>query len=127
MLHSNIFDVSELHTLNDEELVALVGLLEYVVMEDKLLNEQEEDMVRWLMNQVGMERYMDAIEEFETRYGNQYDLRSLLETIDRHDARELIYGTVLEVSSINAVTGSESDLMDWLAELWELEIRILQE
>jgi hypothetical protein len=113
----------ELQELQHSELVALVGVMERVVMADKLLNEQEEDFVRWLMQSVGEDRYIDALDEFDGQYGDD-DLRLLLESIVDPATREVVYGTVLEASSINALVGENTEFMDWLAKIWELEIRI---
>jgi hypothetical protein len=105
----------ELHDLQQSETLALVGVIERVVMADKLLNEQEEDFVRWLMDAIGQERYIDTLDALDGRYGED-DLRDML--------REIIYGTVLEASTINALVGENTEFMDWLAALWNLEIRI---
>jgi hypothetical protein len=113
----------ELQELQHSELIALVGVMERVVMADKLLNEQEEDFVRWLMQSVGEDRYIDALDEFDGQYGDD-DLRVLLESIVDPATREVLYGTVLEASSINALVGENTEFMDWLAKIWELEIRI---
>lgn len=113
----------ELKELQHSDLIALVGVMERVVMADKLLNEQEEEFVRWLMESVGESQYIDALDEFDGQYGDD-DLRSLLESITSPEVRELLYGTVLEASSINALVGENTEFMDWLAKLWGLEIRI---
>jgi hypothetical protein len=113
----------ELHDLQHSDVVALVGVMERVVMADKLLNEQEEDFVRWLMESVGREQYIDALDEFDGQYGDE-DLRLLLESITDPAVREVMYGTVLEASSINALVGESTEFMDWLAKTWALEIRI---
>jgi mannitol-1-phosphate/altronate dehydrogenase len=113
----------ELKELQHSDVIALVGVMERVVMADKLLNEQEEEFVRWLMESVGKERYIDALDEFDSQYGDE-DLRSLLESITDPTVREILYGTVLEASTINALVGENTEFMDWLATLWNLEIRI---
>lgn len=113
----------ELRDLGQSELLALVGVIERVVMADKLLNEQEKDFVRWMMEAIGQERYIDTLDELEGRYGED-ELRAMLRAITDPDVRELIYGTVLEASTINALVGENTPFMDWLAKLWHLEIRI---
>lgn len=113
----------ELQDLGQSELLALVGVIERVVMADKLLNEQEEEFVRWMMDAIGHERYIDTLDELEGRYGEE-ELRAMLREITDADVRELIYGTVLEASTINALVGENTPFMDWLAKLWNLEIRI---
>jgi hypothetical protein len=113
----------ELHDLQQSETLALVGVIERVVMADKLLNEQEEDFVRWLMDAIGQERYIDTLDALDGRYGED-DLRDMLKEITDPDVREIIYGTVLEASTINALVGENTEFMDWLAALWNLEIRI---
>ena len=37
------------------------------------------------------------------------------------DARELIYGTVLELAMVDVVSGRESELLQWLGQTWQVE------
>jgi hypothetical protein len=113
----------ELRVLQHIHLIALVGVIERVVMADKLVNEQEEEFVRWLMDEVGTDRYIDALDDFDGQYSEE-DLWTLLENITDKDIREIIYGTVLEASTIHALIGENTEFMDKLARLWNLEIRI---
>jgi hypothetical protein len=113
----------ELRVLQHIHLIALVGVIERVVMADKLVNEQEEEFVRWLMDEVGTDKYIDALDDFDGQYSEE-DLWTLLENITDTNTREVIYGTVLEASTIHALIGENTEFMDKLARLWNLEIRI---
>ncbi len=113
----------ELRHLEQSELLALVSVIERVVMADKLLNEQEEDFVRYLMDAIGQERYIDLLDDLDRSSGEE-DLRLMLSQITDPDTREIIYGTVLEASTINALVGENTEFMDWLAAAWNLDIRI---
>ena len=44
-----------------------------------------------------------------------------LRGITRPEAREIIYGTVLELAMADVVTGHEPALLSWVAETWQLE------
>ncbi len=41
--------------------------------------------------------------------------------VQNQDARELIYGTVLELAMADFVSGRESELLQWLGKTWQVE------
>jgi hypothetical protein len=45
----------------------------------------------------------------------------------RQDARELIYGQVLETAVENGVDALEAELLDWLAKTWGVRVQVLDE
>ena len=49
-------------------------------------------------------------------------LRAFLASIERQEARELIYGTLIEAAITDTVEGRESELLEWLAKEWKIEV-----
>src|SRR5678815_2451080 len=49
-----------------------------------------------IVGALGEERYRQGLDAFEARFRDETGFKKFLETITRQDARELIYGTILE-------------------------------
>jgi hypothetical protein len=114
----------ELQELNGDERTALVGLMREVVMSDANLSDDEIDEVAEIVDAFGEEGYQAALDAFEARFSDEDGFRRFLATITRQEARELIYGTVLQGAAADAIEGGESELLSWLADTWKIEVQI---
>src|SRR5262249_27368677 len=114
----------ELRDLNQDERTALVGLMKLIVMSDDNVSEDELENVELLVDAFGEKGYQQTLDAFEKRFVDAQSFRSFLRTISREDARELIFSTVLEGASVDAIEGPEADLLDWLAKTWNVKIEI---
>jgi hypothetical protein len=112
----------ELADLNKDEQVALAGLLEFVVLASGHVTEDEELEIDSIVEAIGEEPYRLAVEEVDKRFPDEKALRVYLSTIQRQEAREIIYGTVIEAAMTDTVEGRESALLEWLAEEWKVEV-----
>ncbi len=112
----------ELADLNKEEQIALAGLLEFVVMASGHVTEDEQAEIDAIVDALGEDKYRAAVEEVDRRFENEEELRAFLSKIERQDAREVIYGTVMEAAMTDTVEGRESALLDWLAGEWKIEV-----
>jgi hypothetical protein len=117
----------DLEDLNPDERIALVGLMMLVVMSDRTVSDEERDHVDELVDAFGEDGYQSTVDAFETRFSDQQTFRTFLTTIKRQEARELIFGTVLEGAGAEAVEGPDSELLDWLAATWDVKIEIADE
>jgi len=114
----------DLQDLNGDERTALVGLMREVVMSNANLSDDEIDEVADIVDAFGEEGYQAALDAFEARFSDEEGFRRFLATITRQDARELIYGTVLQGAAADAIEGGESELLSWLADTWKVEVKI---
>jgi hypothetical protein len=114
----------ELRDLNQDERTALVGLMKLVVMSDDNVSEDELEYVEELVDAFGEQAYQQTLDAFEKRFPDAQSFRVFLRTISREDARELIFGTILESAGVDAIEGPEADLLDWLAKTWNVKIEI---
>ena len=114
----------ELKDLNGDERTALVGLMREVVLSDSNLSDDEIDEVADIVGAFGEEGYQAALDAFEARFSDEEHFRSFLAGIKRQEARELIYGTVLQGAAGDAIEGGESELLSWLADAWKIEVQI---
>jgi len=112
----------ELADLNNDEQLALAGLLEFVVLASGHVTEDEEIEIETIVEAIGEEPYRKAVEEVDKRFPDEQALRVFLLSIVRQEAREVIYGTVIEAAMTDTVEGRESALLDWLAKEWNVEV-----
>jgi len=112
----------ELADLNQNEQLALAGLLEFVVLASGHVTEDEQIEIDSIVEALGEENYRKAVDQVDKRFPDEKALRAYLTSIDRQDARELIYGVVMEAAMTDTVEGRESELLEWLAEAWKVEV-----
>ncbi len=114
----------ELEDLNGDERIALVGLVREVVLADSQISEDERDEVAEIVDAFGDEGYQGAVDAFDAKFSDEESFRRFLATITRQEARELIYGTVLQGAAADAIEGGESELLSWLADVWKIEVQV---
>jgi hypothetical protein len=100
----------EVTDLTHDERFALVALLELVVE-----------------SVLGAEEYDRLADEANQRFTDEDALKAFVLCVRRQDARELIYGQVLEAAVENGVDKLEAELLDWLAKTWGVRVQILDE
>jgi len=114
----------EIADLNQDERTALVGLMKLVVLSDGNVTEDELEHVETLVDAFGEGEYQRTLDAFEKRFNDEESFRKFLRGIGREDAREVIFGTVLESAGENALDHNETDLLDWLSKAWNIKIEI---
>ena len=113
----------ELADLNKDEQIALAGLLEFVVLASGHVTEDEQAEIDAIVDALGEKNYRAAMEEVDKRFSDEETLRSFLHKIDRQEAREVIYGTIIEAAMTDTVEGRENALLTWLAQRWNVEVK----
>jgi hypothetical protein len=114
----------ELADLNQDERTALVGLMKQTVMSDGNVSEEELEYVEELVDTFGEDGYQTTLDAFEKRFKDVESFKKFLGGIGRQEARELIFGTVLEAAGAEAIEGAEAELLDWLGKAWDIKIEI---
>lgn len=114
----------DLTQLTAEERIALVALLEFVIESDGRVSEDEADRIDAVVAAIGEDAYRTAAAEVDRRFEDEDGLRTFLPSITRPEARELIYGVILEAAISDAVNARESDLLEWLADVWQIASQI---
>jgi hypothetical protein len=112
----------ELRDLNHDERLALVALLELVLESDRTIVDGEVAEIDRVIDALGRDEYQQLVTEVDRRFPTEGELKAFLPTIVRQDARELIYGTALDTAIEDAVDVFESQLLDWLAKLWNIHV-----
>lgn len=111
----------QLSDLNEDEEVALIGLLREVIQADGVFSDIEREEVDRIRKAIGSHRFDEATAEFAQRFGKQDDFREFLSTIERQDARELIFETLTEVAASDDLDITEERPLLWLASWWGIQ------
>jgi hypothetical protein len=114
----------ELLDLRGDERLALVALLKVAVVADGRVSDEEVEEIGDVVDALGEGEYRKLVDEVSRRFQSQDDLKTFLETIQRPEARDLIYGFFLEEAAGEALRGRESELVAWLADAWKIEVKI---
>ena len=114
----------EISELNQDERTALVGLMKLIVMSDGNVTEDELEHVETLVDAFGEGEYQRTLEAFEKRFTDEKSFREFLGKVGREEAREVIFGTVLEGAGEGGLDGTEADLLEWLSKAWNIKIEI---
>jgi hypothetical protein len=114
----------ELTDLDSNERLALVALIEATVQADGGVSEQEAEVLAEIVDTLGESAYREAVEAADSRFEDDDDLKAFLQEIRREEARNVIYGTVLDLAMSDVVSGHESPLLAWLASTWKIEAAI---
>jgi hypothetical protein len=116
--------VMELSDLDQGERTALIGLMKLVVLSDTEVSDDELDHIETLVDAFGEGEYQRTLDALETQLREPAQFRQLLQGVSRQDARDLIFGTVLEAAGEGALEGREAELLDWLSKTWNVKIEI---
>jgi len=120
-------DVSNLSGLSADEKLALVALLKRFVNEDGEVSEEEVDAIGAVSAALGPDEYRRLVDEADARLAGDAEMRAFLESITRQEARETIYEIAFEAAAGEALQALEADILDWLAEAWAIEIKVIDE
>ena len=116
----------ELKDLTDDERLALVALLERVIGADHTVSDSEANELRKIIAAIGKKAYRAAVEEADSKFKDEETLRRFLPKIERQEARELIYETVLEAALAEVPVQPETEILEWIARIWKVEARIVE-
>jgi hypothetical protein len=114
----------ELRDLSHEERLALVALLEVVLESDRAVSDGEVADIDRVVGELGRDEYQRLVLEVDRRFPTEDELKAFLPSITRQDARELIFGTVLDTAIEDSLDPRESEFLDWLATLWNVRVEL---
>lgn len=114
----------ELRDLNHDEQLALLGLVQFIGESNHEVTDEESETIADVVQAIGVAHYRKVAGEADERFADEAALREFLVNVARPEARELIYGTALEVALADTMGHGESELLDWLANAWNIEVSV---
>lgn len=114
--------------LDREQQVALVALVEAVTLSDGYVSEGEEGQISKLADALGNDHYRGLLEAVNEKFPNVDTLKVFLSQLADPEARELIYGAILE-ETMASPTAEHGDIaiLDWLRDEWNMSDREMAE
>jgi hypothetical protein len=113
--------IMELTGLSKEEKLATVTLVEHLVLADQNVSQAERKYIDKLATAFGDDEYRALLDEADTHLGSEEAVKALLSGISGQEARNLIYGIVMECAFEHGLNAEESELLAWLAQEWKIE------
>ena len=111
----------EIKDLDQQERVVLAALVKFTVMSDGLVSEGEAGEIDAIVAELGEVNYQVAMDVAREKVTDLESLRQVLESVTRQEARELLYGTVIELSLPESIDPREGELLDLLSEVWSIQ------
>jgi hypothetical protein len=110
-----------LSDLNDAEQSLLARLIYLLVRADREFSAAEHTFIEELDGKIDGGIW-STLEEATSTEDDADAVMKMAESITSQEARELIYGTLYELSLVDSISSGENDLLERLALGWKLSI-----
>jgi hypothetical protein len=104
--------------LHPDEQLALVALSRAIVRADDVVTAAEGRRVARIALEMGEETYRREFARAVESFPDEPSLRRFLESIQRPEARMLIYDTILDLAAADELAPAEEPLIRWLEQTW---------
>ena len=112
----------ELQDLNHEERLVSVALFSFIVSADSVGSPDEAEHVADIAKAFG-EEYTQLLDEAVKYHETEPEFKALVAKVERQEARNLIYGTVMDCASEDGIEHKESEFLSWLASEWGIKVQ----
>ena len=112
----------ELKDLDLQERVLLAGLIKLTVMSDGVVSENEAGEIDAIVAELGEAAYQEAMDLALEKITDRKRLLEVVDSITRSEARELIYGTVIQLAVPESIDPREGEILELLAAAWDLTV-----
>ena len=112
----------ELRELERHEVVVLAGLLRFAALADNRVSGDEAAKLRAISEAVGQALYDEAAAVAGEEIADFEALRERVTRVTRDAAKELIFGTVLDLSIEDSVDPGEGRLLQLLSDAWGVTV-----
>lgn len=110
----------EFEELLEHEVFALIVLAKYVIHLDNVVSKDEVLDLMSLGEAIGMQRFNVALERSQDLYKNVDAVVEVARTVQRYDARVLIFVLLEEIIKGDAIATTERRFLADLQHFWEL-------
>ena len=104
-----------------EETLALVALSRAVAHADGAISQLEGEAIAVMAAEIGEATYRKLFAKAAESFPDEAALKKFLATIERQDARALIYEYILALAGADSISAEEEALMGWLQEAWKIQ------
>jgi uncharacterized tellurite resistance protein B-like protein len=110
-----------LNDLLPEESLALVALTRAVAHADGEVTSLEGEAIAIMAAEIGEATYRRLFAKAAESFPDEGALKKFLASIERQEARSLIYESILALAGADSISAEEEALMGWLQEAWEIQ------
>jgi uncharacterized tellurite resistance protein B-like protein len=103
-----------------EETLALVALSRAIARADGTITPLEGRAIAVMAAELGTATYRKLFAKAAESFPDQAALEGFLVSIERPEARALIYESILALAAADSISAEEEPLMVWLRETWEI-------
>ena len=103
------------------ESLALVALSRAIARADGTITPLEGRAIAAIAAELGEATYRKLFATAAESFPDEAALKEFLASIERPEARSLIYETVLTLAAADSISAEEEPLMVWLQETWEIQ------
>lgn len=114
----------ELNELDAHERTVLAAGLRLTIMADDRASAAEAVVIDRVAQALGQAEYEAAMDRAAQQAADSKSFATLSATVTRGEARELIYGTLLEAALADSISPGDGPLLEDLARLWGLNVTI---
>ena len=111
----------QLIDLSPEESLALVALSRAIARADGTITPLEGRAIAAMAAELGEATYRKLFAQAAESFPDEAALKKFLATIERPDARALIYEYILALAGADSISEEEEALMGWLQEAWAIQ------
>jgi uncharacterized tellurite resistance protein B-like protein len=110
-----------LNDLLPEESLALVALTRAVAHADGEVTSLEGEAIAIMAAELGESTYRRLFAKAAESFPDEATLKTFLASIERPEARALIYEYILGLAAADSISEEEESLLGWLQEAWEIQ------
>jgi uncharacterized tellurite resistance protein B-like protein len=110
-----------LNDLLPEESLALVALSRAVAHADGTISQLEGEAIAIMAAELGESTYRRLFAKAAESFPDETALKKFLASIERAEARALIYESILGLAGADSISEEEESLLGWLQEAWEIQ------
>jgi hypothetical protein len=104
-----------------EESLALVALSRAIVRADGAITSLEGEAIAVMAAELGEATYRRLFAKAAESFTDHASLKGFLASIERPEARTLIYESILALAAADSISAEEEPLMIWLQETWKIQ------
>jgi hypothetical protein len=112
-----------LDDLTQPEQVVLLSLVGLMARMDGSVSEEEMELLEQIADEIGEKRF-EAARDAAANLSDATAILSTAASIDRVEAREIIFELVYGIAVRDTIAESEAALLNELAKIWELPQRV---
>jgi uncharacterized tellurite resistance protein B-like protein len=104
--------------LQPDERLALVALSRAIARADGVVSPKEGNTIARIALALGEQSYRTAFSQAQEMFSDEAALKRFLESIQRQEARALIFDTMLDLAVSDSLSPAEVPLLRWLEAAW---------